>query len=277
MRSVADREGDIHEWFSLAQNKAIEERAALLVRAKCNRRTAQKDGEYSYLWDELSASPVLGRLGIKTPRTGNKPSRKATLEVRVKEVELCGRRGKKKAEPVFIYAVYAKEKRPPKGEAPIHWMLLTSLPVESYEAAEAVIGWYCCRWEIEIYLRVLKQGSQVEKLRLETDKRLLNCIGIYLVVAWQIHTITMQSREWPDIGCDILFSEKEWKTIYMMQKKKKPPKKPPTLREISRMLAQLGGFLARKGDGEPGVKTIWRGYRALQNYVDALEMAKIVL
>lgn len=25
------------------------------------------------------------------------------------------------------------------------------------------------------------------------------------------------------------------------------------------MLARLGGFLARTGDGEPGVKTIWRG------------------
>lgn len=85
----------------------------------------------------------------------------------------------------------------------------------------------------------------------------------------------MQSREWPDIRCDVLFSEKEWQTIYLMSKKTKPPKRPPTLKEISRMLAQLGGFLARKGDGDPGIKNIWRGYRALHNYVDALEIAKI--
>ena len=131
------------------------------------------------------------------------------------------------------------------------------------------------RWEIEIYFRVLKQGCQVEALRLETDKRLLNCIGICMIVAWRIHTITMQSREWPGIRCDILFSEKEWKTIYLMSKMTKPPKRPPTLKEISRMLVQLGGFLARKGDGDPGIKNIWRGYRALHNYVDALEIAKI--
>ena len=62
-----------------------------------------------------------------------------------------------------------------------------------------------------------------------------------------------------------------------MHKKKKPPKTPPTLRTITRMLAQLGGFIARKGDGEPGIKNIWRGYRALKNYIDALEVAQIAL
>lgn len=274
--SVADREGDIHEWFLLAQNKPIEERAELLVRAKCNRRIQKEDGEYSRLWEALSVSPVRGQLTIKTPRTGNKPSRSATLNVRIKEVEFRGRQGKT-SRPVFMHAVYAKEACPPKGSAAIEWMLLTSLPVETYKAAETVIGWYCVRWEIEIYFRVLKQGCQIEELQLETDKRLLNCIGVYLVIAWRIHTITMQGRQWPDIRCNILFSEKEWKTIYLMQKKTKPPLKPPTLREVSRMLAQLGGFLARKGDDEPGVKNIWRGYSALQNYIDALNLAKVQL
>jgi hypothetical protein len=274
--SVADREGDIHEWFLLAQNKPIEERAELLVRAKCNRRTQKENGEYSYLWDEMAESPVLSKLTIKTPRHGNKPSRIAVLDIKAKEIEFCGRKGKN-TDPVYIHAVYAKEKKPPKGEKAIEWMLLTSLPIETAQAAETVIQWYCARWEIEIYFRVLKQGCQVEELRLETDHRLFNCLSIYLIVAWRIHTITMQSREYPDQPCDTLFNEREWKTIYLMAQKKKPPKKPPTLRDASRMLAQLGGFLARKGDGDPGVKNIWRGYRALQNYVDALDMAEVAM
>jgi len=180
-------------------------------------------------------------------------------------------------QPVNIYAVYAKEVRPPKGEKPIEWMLLTSLAVEDYKTAQAIVDWYRCRWEIEIYFRVLKQGCRIERLRLETDERLLNGIGIYLVVAWRVHTITMQSREWPEVSCEVLFSDQEWKTIYLMQQKKKPPKKPPTLRTMTRMLAQLGGFLARKSDGEPGIKNIWRGYRALMNYIDALEVARVAL
>jgi len=44
------------------------------------------------------------------------------------------------------------------------------------------------------------------------------------------------------------------------------------MREITRMLAGLGGFLGRKGDGEPGVKTVWKGYRKLLNYIEASEL-----
>ena len=52
---------------------------------------------------------------------------------------------------------------------------------------------------------------------------------------------------------------------------KKPPKEPPELQKITRMLAQLGGFLARKHDGEPGAKTIWLDYQKLIHYTAALE------
>jgi hypothetical protein len=274
--SVADREGDIHEWFADAQGRPIEEKAEFIIRAKCNRRTEVGDDEYSYLWEELHSSPCIGKRSIQTPRSGKKSARKANLAIYAKEVEFCGRKGHA-LELVSVYAVYAKEIRPPKGEEAIEWMLLTSIPVEDTKTAHAVVDWYRCRWEIEIFFRVLKQGCQIERLRLETDPRLYNAIAVYMIVGWRIHTITMQSRTWPKISCKQTFTEREWKTIYLMQTKKKPPKKAPDLRTITRMLAQLGGFLARKGDGEPGVKNIWRGYRALKNYIDALDIARVAL
>jgi hypothetical protein len=45
---------------------------------------------------------------------------------------------------------------------------------------------------------------------------------------------------------------------------------------MTRMLAQLGGFLARKGDGEPGVETIWRGYMEMMRAVRTLKIARAV-
>ncbi|HTE41764.1 MAG TPA: IS4 family transposase, partial [Steroidobacteraceae bacterium] len=33
-----------------------------------------------------------------------------------------------------------------------------------------------------------------------------------------------------------------------------------------------GGFLARKGDGEPGTKTIWIGYTNLLAYIKAINL-----
>jgi len=40
---------------------------------------------------------------------------------------------------------------------------------------------------------------------------------------------------------------------------------PPSLQQAVGWIAQLGGFLGRKHDGEPGVKTIWRGWQRLQD------------
>jgi hypothetical protein len=45
---------------------------------------------------------------------------------------------------------------------------------------------------------------------------------------------------------------------------------------MTRMLAQLGGFLARRGDGEPGVETIWRGYMEMMRAVHTLTLARAV-
>lgn len=52
-----------------------------------------------------------------------------------------------------------------------------------------------------------------------------------------------------------------------------PPAEPPTLTQAVRMIARLGGFLGRKGDGEPGVKTIWRGLRRLHDIAATWKLA----
>ena len=39
----------------------------------------------------------------------------------------------------------------------------------------------------------------------------------------------------------------------------------PTIKDAVLFLAKVGGFLARKGDGEPGAKVIWQGLMALDH------------
>ena len=41
--------------------------------------------------------------------------------------------------------------------------------------------------------------------------------------------------------------------------------KPPTLREATRMVASLGGFLGRKSDGDPGTKSLWLGLQRVDD------------
>ena len=39
-----------------------------------------------------------------------------------------------------------------------------------------------------------------------------------------------------------------------------------------RLIAMLGSFIGRKGDGEPGVKTLWQGMHDLWRAVEAAEI-----
>ena len=123
---------------------------------------------------------------------------------------------------------------------------------------------------------MFKQGCQIERLRLATDHRLLNAIAIYLIIAWRIHNITMIGRAYPETSCEVVFEPREWQTLYTMQFHSAPPPQPPPLRNMVRALAQLGGFLARTRDGEPGIQSIWQGYQRLHEFIYALEMHRAV-
>jgi hypothetical protein len=131
-----------------------------------------------------------------------------------------------------------------------------------------------CDYNIELFFRVLKQGCQIEQLRLRTDQRLLNALALYLIIAWRIHLITMVGRAYPEVSCAVVFEPREWHTISTMPHHRRPPQHPPALQDI--VLAQLGGFLARKGDGVPGIKSIWQGYQRLHEFIYAVDIHRTV-
>jgi len=132
------------------------------------------------------------------------------------------------------------------------------------------------QWGIEVYHRTLKSGCRIEDGRLGRADRLEACLAIDMVVAWRIFFLTKQGRETPDIPCDVFLSENEWKTLYTYKKRELPPSRPPSLREAVRMIASLGGFLGRKGDGEPGTTMMWRGLERLEMITEAYIMFKSV-
>jgi Transposase DDE domain len=161
--NIADREGDIHEWCLDAMQRLPGERAEFIIRAKCNRRIA-KGKEPRSVWEEMQKAGAAGRLTVELTRQPDRPPRQVTLRVAVKRVTCNGaRRPGGRLPPVEVVAVDAKECRAPRGEEPIEWLLLTSLPVADFPSACTVVQWYRCRWEIELFFRVLKQGCQIEQ------------------------------------------------------------------------------------------------------------------
>jgi transposase Tn5 family protein len=262
---VGDREADIYELFVWAKEKSG--RPGLLVRAERERLLTQEQGP---LWAHVESQPVAGQLEIKVPRRGNRAARVAVLEVRFAAVELRAPKRKSDLPPVTLWAVLAREVGAPPGTEALEWMLLSTEPVRDFETGVEKLRWYTLRWGIEVFHRVLKSGCQIETRRLGHADRLEACLGIDLVVAWRIYHLTKLGRETPAVPCTVYFEEHEWQALVaFVARQPEPPKEPPTLREAVRMVAGLGGFLARKGDGEPGTETLWRGLQRLDDIAEA--------
>jgi len=107
------------------------------------------------------------------------------------------------------------------------------------------------------WLAVLKNGCWVEALQLGDIDKIELALPVYLAVAWRLAHLVRLGRTHPDLSARDLFSEEEWKGAYLLTKQTRPAT-PPTLRQIAR----LGGFLGRKCDGVPGVKTPLAGLRS---------------
>ena len=163
-----------------------------------------------------------------------------------------------------------EEREAPAGVKPLRWLLLTTLTITDWEAALRVIGYYRSRWLIERYHYVLKSGCGIEKLQLEAGERLERALAVYCIVAWRLLWLTYQARQEPELPCSSVLARHEWQALYCTIHRVGQvgaAVEPPSLRQAVRWIAQVGGFLARKGDGEPGVQTIWRGLRRLEDIV----------
>lgn len=268
---MADREADIHELF--ADYLQIRKSAELLIRAERsrNRNIADDQEQIQRLWAYMETIQPGGIIELMVPPRPERPSRLARLEVRFAPVTLKAPTRKSGLPDVPVHAVHAKEiNAPADSDELIEWMLISTLPVNSFEKAKTALARYARRWGIEVYHRVLKSGCRIEDRQLGAARRLENCLAIDMVVAWRIHHLTWIGREIPDLPCTLFFEDAEWKALigFINQTPEVAPN-PPTLREAIIMVAMLGGFLNRKSDGEPGTETIWRGLQRLDDITKA--------
>jgi hypothetical protein len=261
--TVCDREADFYEMFVTAQ----EEQADLLVRANTDRRL---DEEAKYLWSKVESQSKAGNFTVDIVGNDKRKARQAIISVRFCTLKLrpSWRPQKKKLPPVTLTAVLAREDDPPADiKEPIEWVLLTNTTVKNFRQAAQVIAWYCCRWQIEVFHKVIKSGCRVEDCRLQTAVRLQNYIALMCVVAWRLQWLTYINRTSPQASCIMVLTPVEWQALYMrIHKTSVLPKSPPSTYQAIRWIAQLGGFLGRKSDGEPGIVAVWRGWLRLQDF-----------
>lgn len=277
--SIGDRECDLYEFFIAAEKAQKNGPAAhWLIRLQHDRLTEQTkenaDGEliHKKLREIASQSPILGHIEFMLRARDGKQERQVTQTVQViREKILPPDTLKTDIQSINVTAILTKEINTPDGEEPIEWMLLTSVEIQDDNQAFAIIKWYLARWEIEIYFKILKSGCHIEELQLETEARMDACLAMYMIVAWRILYFTMLGRVCPDVSCDIVFHEHEWKSVYEVSNKKKAPEKPISLNEMIILIGCLGGHLNRKSDGFPGPKKMWIGMQKMRSFTIARE------
>jgi len=268
---VADREGDIMELMVKARD--MEHSADWLIRSRHNRvlPTSYEDK----LWPTIEAQEPVATIRF-TLRSRRKGKGKATRKARevyqqlfVKRVELRDGGGG----IVSTTCIVAKETDPPPGEEAVIWRLLTNRKASTPEAVIELIDWYRARWEIEMFFDVLKNGCRVEALQLSTIDRVERALALYLIVAWRIGHLMRLGKACPDMDARLLFEPEEIQAAYLLSNKV-PPRTVPRLNDVIRLIAQLGGFLGRKSDGDPGVKTLWIGLQRLVDFVAGMQAAR---
>ena len=200
---------------------------------------------------------------LEIPRKGKQPARSAQAKISYAPVTLPAP-SNKKGVPVKLYAVYVREINPPPGIDGVSWMLLTTSKVTKERHALKVIRWYPARWQIEIFFKILKTCCKILADQTHKSGHFEINLAFKLIVAWRIFYTTMLCRESPDISCEIVFSEDEWKALWCHDyKTTQLPDSPPTLQEITLMLARLGGYKQYNKNMVPGPLVLAKGFAIL--------------
>ena len=269
---IADREGDIYDLF--VEAPCPEHGADWLVRVQHADRLLADGGK---LREVIDAAAVLTEITFDRPASNGRRARTVHQQIKVVRVTLkAPSRADRTLPDITVTALLATEAQPPGDEEPLDWLLLTNLPVETPEQAIEKLSWYLCRWQIEVYFKVLKSGCRVEQLQLEKRARLDPALAFYMIIAWRVLFLTMLRRDCSEMPCDTVFADEEWKAVYLVTQRKPPPSEPPSLDTMVRMIAGLGGFLNRKSDGFPGPKTLWIGLQRVPDFVLALEAQRSI-
>jgi hypothetical protein len=254
---IADREGDIYEYYNIALNT----KQSFIIRAKHDRLTP----EGTHIWEEVVRSKPRGQIKLLVAKNSKSQTEEREAILTLRYITIKIQKPQNRTEPelpseLTVNLVNVVEEDPPDGVNPIEWMLTTNLEINSCEDALLVVDYYRQRWKIERFHFVLKSGCRIEGLQQHSVDRLEMMVLLYSLISVHIMLLTYLSRLYPDLSCELLFSQSEWKLLYRAAKRTSvAPEKAFSMADAIRFVAALGGFVGAPSDGLPGLKVVWLG------------------
>jgi hypothetical protein len=260
---LADREADFYEPIEHCQRRGVD----FIIRSYRDR--AQADAP-EHLHVAARQLPVRGTMRVELRARPGAAARTATVEVRSGRLTLKGPERPGDPKPaISLNVVEVCEVNAPPGVPALHWTLLTSLPCERWVEVQRIVGRYAARWWIEEYHKALKSGAGVEASQLEAASRLETLVAVLAIVAVRLLNAQWLARARPQeaVEADAFGPQ----ALAILAAEWGEPPGGWTHRSALVAVARLGGFLARKGDGQPGWQTIWRGWQRLMWMCQGLE------
>jgi len=270
---LIDREGDNAEILRDAAQQG-----RFTIRACQDRPVVLVDGRRRSLRRYMRKRRVAGSYDVDVPAGPKRTARRARLDVRFADIVLdlpehaTGHRT-----TMNVRVVWAYERRAPRGEERLDWMLLTNAEVNTFEDAMDIIRGYCFRWRVEDFHRTWKRGHcNVEDTQLHTKDRVIRWATMLAVVAARAERLKHLARSQPDAPASIALSSTEIEALRVAKIKYKArneiiPEGVPTIARAVVWIAELGGYTGKSSGGPPGSTTIGRGLKRLMIWVDAFE------
>ena len=261
---VFDRGGDNFEVYC---HLLLNQSDWVVRAAQLSRVIVTPTGEKTELGEYVSSCPVAGTYELEVRANYNQPARTALVEVRLGQLGLpiprhCGRFARECGITfITMYAVEVREVNPPPGVEPLHWVLLTSHAVATFEEALEVITYYEQRPLIEEFHKALKTGCRLEDRLYETAKRWEAVTAMLSIVAVRLLQLKTVAKAEPNRPAEDLVP-RSWIDM-LCAVRRGNHNRINTAGEFVRALAGMGGHLGRKHDGEPGWITLWRGFNKL--------------
>jgi hypothetical protein len=215
--------------------------------------------------------PTLGLRSVRVPARDGEPGRTALVRVAAGAVQIPApkhRRGEHGAAPLAAWVIQVREERPPRGQPPVEWILLSNVPVATLAQANERVDWYTCRWVIEEFHKAMKTGCGVELPQFTTKKALEVAVGMLSVVATQLLRLRDLARrtDAPLRPATAVVGMAYVRALSLWRFKETRPQL--SVHDFLYALAKLGGHLNRRHDHPPGWLVLWRGWTKLQLLVD---------
>jgi hypothetical protein len=269
---VGDRGADMFPFFQACQATHTH----FLVRAAQNRRTQQSEDEIGYSLSQARSWPSQASRPFEVPARHGHQKRSTQLQLAFGELTLLPPRHEPKAskDPLSVWVVRVWEEQAPEGEEPLEWILLTSVPTPTLQAAWERVEWYAHRWLVEDYHQCLKSGCRIEHRQLQSVEGLLRLLGLLSPLAVRLLQVRALARQDPERRANAVI---EPVMLAVLAQRCGLSPRTMTLGTFWTHLARLGGYLARRSDGPPGWRTIWKGWLSLQALLEGVHLAHHLL